>query len=128
MLCATVDLVDKKNPNNIVPKSWWERLMLTSPEAFKFNESKNGAQSPFHLVKDPTTNMPTFERNLYCHLDYDMLILIICVINLIDYRTENPMVAICVGYFIERFFKWLRFTLGEKNLIKKTFTDASFML
>lgn len=128
MLCSTVHKVDERRPNNITPKSWWENLMLTAPSAFEFNETKEGAQTPFHLVKDPTVNMPAFERNLYCHLDYDMLILMICVINLIDYRTENPMVAICVAYFVERFFKWLRFTLGEKNLVKKTFTDSSFML
>ena len=128
MLCKTFHLVDEKKPNNITPKSWCERLMLTAPSAFVFNERDDGAKAPFHLVRDPTPNMPSFERNLYCHLDYDLLILLICLINLIDYKTENPMAAICVGYFVERFLKWLRFWLGEKNLVKKTYTDSSFML
>lgn len=57
-----------------------------------------------------------------------MIILIICYINLIDMLTGNPMLAICLAYFIERFFRWLRFYLGEKNIAKKTYTDDCFML
>ena len=57
-----------------------------------------------------------------------MLILVICVTFLIDWKMGNPMVAICVAYAIERFFRWLRASLGERNLAKKTFTDECFLL
>jgi len=100
--------------------------MLTAPAAFQFSADNN--QTPFHLVRDKNEKFPGFERNLYCHLDYDMLILIIGYINLIDLTTQNPMLAICIAYFIERFFRLLRAYLGEKNLSKKTYTDECFMI
>lgn len=127
MLCQTFHLVDEKKFNNITVKTWWERLVQSSPLSFAFgNEDPN--QVPFHLVRDKDIKFPAFERHLYCHLDYDMLILIICFVNLIDQLTNNPMLAICVAYFIERFFRWLRGFLGEKNIVKKTYTDDCFLL
>ena len=83
---------------------------------------------PFHLVHDTNEKYPSFERNLFCFLDYDVLILIICFINLIDQLLDNPMVAIVTSYFIERFFRWLRATLGEKNIVRSTYIDECFLL
>jgi len=57
-----------------------------------------------------------------------MLILIICFINLIDQKLNNPIVAIFLSYLIERFLRWLHRFLSDKNIVKKTFTDASFLL
>lgn len=61
-------------------------------------------------------------------LDYDMLILIICFINLIDRQLNNPVVAIFLSYLIERALRWLHGFLGEKNIVKKTMTDDCFLI
>ena len=49
-------------------------------------------------------------------------------ISLIHQLTNNPMLAVCIAYFIERFLRWLRGYLGERNLAKKTYTDECFLL
>ena len=56
--------------------------MLTAPSTFIFSDDEN--KVPFSLVKDKFENYPSFERQLYCHLDYDIVILMICYINLIE--------------------------------------------
>ena len=89
--------------------------MHTAPEAFQFQEQDT--KTPFHLVRDKNINFPAFERHLFCFLDYDLVILIICLINLIDMKLNNPMLAICISYFVERFLRWLRAFIGEKNLV-----------
>ena len=104
MLCQTINMVDFKKFNNITTKSWWERLMHTAPSVFTF-DANDKAGVPFHLVRDSSDKFPSFERNLYGSLDYDLLILIIGYVNLLDQLTGNPMLAICLAYFIERFFR-----------------------
>ena len=126
MLCTTFHQVNEKGFENIVEKSCWRRLMLSAPERFEFKDKD--ITVPFHLVRDEYDKFPTYERNLYCMLDYDMLILAVCVTFLIDWKTDNPMVALCVSYAIERFFRFLRSWLGEGNLAKKTFTDECFLV
>ena len=79
-------------------------------------------------MRDPHVKYPGFERNLYCHLDYDILIMLIGYIIVIDNRTGNPMLAIFVAYIIERIFRLLRSFIGQKNIAKKTFSDECFML
>ena len=106
-------------------KSWWERLVHTHPSEFQFSAAPT---YPFTLIRDLSDKYPAFERSLYCHLDYDMLIMIICWVNLLDQLTQNPMLAVCISYFIERGFRWLRGYLGEKNIAKKTITDDCFLL
>lgn len=100
--------------------------MHTAPEAFQLTDKNN--DTPFTLVQDVAEKYPAYERHLYCYLDYDLMILMIGYISLIDIVSQNPMLAICVAYFIERFFRWLRHYLGEKNLAKKTITDECFLL
>ena len=43
-------------------------------------------------------------------------------------KLNNPMLAICISYFVERFLRWLRYFVGEKNLVAKTYTDDCFLL
>ena len=100
--------------------------MHTAPAAFVFQEQDT--RTPFHLVRDQNINFPAFERHLYCHLDYDIVILIICLFNLIDMKLNNPMLAICISYFVERTLRALRAFIGEKNLVAKTYTDDCFLL
>ena len=57
-----------------------------------------------------------------------MMILIICFINLIDSRLNNPVLAICLSYLIERILRYLRNFLGERNIVAKTFVDDRFLL
>ena len=115
MLCETVRQVDDRQVALVSEKSFWQKLMHTAPEAFQFQEQDT--KTPFHLVRDKNINFPAFERHLFCFLDYDLVILIICLINLIDMKLNNPMLAICISYFVERFLRWLRAFIGEKNLV-----------
>ena len=96
-----------------------------SPASFVFEDEP---KTPFTLVADGNPNFPCFERCLYMKLDYDMLILIICFINLIDQQLNNPVVAIFLSYLIERTLRWLHGFLGEKNIVKKTYTDDCFLI
>ena len=100
--------------------------MHTHPTSFQFKAEDT--KTPFSLVRDRNANFPAFERHLYCHLDYDMMILIICFINLIDSRLNNPVLAICLSYLIERILRYLRNFLGERNIVAKTFVDDRFLL
>ena len=125
MLCQTFLTVNDRALNNEGEKNWCRRLLQTSPENFEFRDDNT---LPFITVRDRYINFPSFERNLYCSLDYDMLILIICVINLIDQQLNNPVVAICLSYLIERVFRLLRRWLGERNLVRTTFVDKNFLL
>ena len=126
MLCQTFNMIDERKLNTNTTKSCWERLVQSMPANFVFNV--DDTKVPFHLVADSNPNFPSFERNLYCHLDYDMLILIICFINLIDQKLQNPVLAICLSYLIERGLRALHGFLGEKNIVKKTFIDDCFLL
>lgn len=128
VLCTTFHLSDDRKQNIIATKKWWERLVHTAPSAFKFSSGSTSNDTPFTLVQDVQEKYPMFERHLYCHLDYDMIILMIGYISLIDIVTQNPMLAITVAYFIERFFRFLRGYLGEKNIVKKTLTSDVFLL
>ena len=56
--------------------------MLTAPSTFEFSQDEG--KVPFHLVRDKFENYPSFERQLYCHLDYDIVILMICYISLLE--------------------------------------------
>ena len=84
--------------------------MHTAPAVFQF--STDNTLTPFHLVRDPHVKYPGFERNLYCHLDYDILIMLIGYIIVIDNKTDNPMLAIFIAYIIERIFRLLRSFIG----------------
>lgn len=112
--------------NYITTKNYWERLMDMAPETFKFEDNVN--KPAFQLVVDAFDKYPTFERTLYCYLDYDLVIFMICMIAVVEKELENPMVAIFIAYLCERFFMVLRRFLGERNLVKKTFTSESFLL
>ena len=79
-------------------------------------------------MRDKNINFPSFEKHLYCYLDYDIIILIICMFNLIDMKLNNPMLAIVISYFVERVLRALRAFIGEKNLVSKTYTDDCFLL
>lgn len=126
MLCKTFYTADERKLNFTTEKSWWERLVHTHPTNFQFKAEDT--KTPFSLVRDRNANFPAFERHLYCHLDYDMMILIICFINLIDSRLNNPVLAICLSYLIERILRYLRNFLGERNIVAKTFVDDRFLL
>ena len=126
MLCQTFHMVDERKFNNIPRKTWVQKLMQSAPEAFSFDQSDE-TKAPFHFFRDMSDTFPSFERSLYCHLDYDMMILIICFINLIDLETGNPMLAIFLSYVIERVLRKLHRFLGERNLTSKTYVDPCFM-
>jgi hypothetical protein len=68
-------------------------------------------------------------------MDFDIVLINILFFfafdNIIRMQTGTDtwsMLAIFLTYCVERFFRWLRGTLGEANLAKKTFTDERFMI
>ena len=80
------------------------------------------------MVQDSSEPYPTLERWLYCSLDYDILMVEILFWYLFDTTLGNPMLAIALTYCVERFFRWLRATLGENNLSQKAMVDDRFLL
>ena len=82
---------------------------------------------PYHLSRDPAENAPSFEDNLYGSLDVDIIELIALWWFFIDYLTGKPLIGVACVYIGELLLKHLRATLGEKNLVKKTFTDDRFL-
>ena len=82
----------------------------------------------FHLIQDWSENFPAFEDFLYSSLDYQIVVMEILWFFLLDSQFANPLLSIAITFVIERVFRWLRASLGEKNLSKKTFIDDCFFM
>ena len=136
MLIDTFAKVDARKPDNIATQGRCDRLLGRAPQSF--NPHDRDPRVPFVLVRDPTENAPAFEANLYCSLDVD-LVQLMCLWwfffdSIFAYSKHgrldangNPMLAVALTYVVERILRWLRATLGESNLVRKTFTDERFL-
>ena len=110
MLCKTFRRVQDQHPANIHKVTACESLCGQTPAAFVITEKD--PPYPYHLARDPAENSPRFERNLYCDLDVDIIILIALWWYLIDTLTGNPMIAVAIVYLGENFLKYIRAELG----------------
>ena len=125
MLCTTFNAVDARKPDNVLERGWRERLAQRAPRGFDVNGDEPAV--PFALVRDTAENAPAFEETLYCSLDVDLVQLMALWWFLFDSLTGNPMLAVALTYLVEAALKWLRATLGERNLVRKTLTAENFL-
>ena len=110
MLCETFRRVQDQHPANIHKTTRCESLLEQTPAGSVITDK--APPIPSHLSRDPAENSPRFERNLYCHLDVDIIMLIALWWFLIDTLTGNPMLAVAIVYLGENFLKYIRAELG----------------
>ena len=124
-----------RQPANVAEKTACQRLRQLPPDTFNATLKEQNPKVPFVLVRDKQENAPTFEQNLYCALDVDLVQLMALWWFFFESVTgdpttgnnSDPMLAVALTYLVERFLRWLRASLGENNLVNKTFTDERFL-
>ena len=127
--------VDVRQPANVALKTRCQRLRQLPPDTFNTLLNDKDPKVPFVVVRDQQENAPTFEKTLYCALDWDLVQLMALWWFFFESVTgdpqtgnnSNPMLAVALTYLVERFLRWLRASLGESNLVTKTFTDDRFL-
>jgi len=83
--------------------------------------------NPFLLLRDSYSSYPSFEEFLYCSLDMQMVLVYTLWWFFFDLVTQNPMLSVFLTYLIERCLRFMRESLGEKNLSRKSMLDPRFL-
>ncbi len=94
-LINNIKMNDKKF---IVEKNPCERLLGLVPSGYNLAQLTDVAL----LVKDSFSKWPSYSKVLYCHLDYDILILNILFFNMFDVASGNSIISLFIVYAIEK--------------------------
>ena len=124
MLTRTFEVMSNREVNCVYDKTCCQRLFKTTPDQF---DPLSEVANPFLLLRDSYSSYPSFEEFLYCSLDLQMVLMYTLWWFFFDMVTDNPMLSVFLTYLIERTLRFIRSTLGEKNLSHKTMIDSRFL-
>lgn len=120
-------LADNIEASQVKEDTWYARLVGSPPDGVNVG-ARDGK---LHVVIDQVEHYPSFFKLLYCSLDFTFVqiyTLLFCQLELIWGGDGNSLLSLFVVYLLERFLRYVRHELGERNVVKKAYVDERFLV
>jgi hypothetical protein len=120
-------LADNIRESQIKEQSWCSRLADSPPTGI--NPGRNDEN--IFVVSDMIEQYPSFFRVLYCSLDKQFIMvytLLFCQLEFLWGKEGNSLLSLFFIYLLEVVLRSVRADYGRKNLCKKSYVDARFLI